>query len=47
MRKWINSMEKTIIDGGNGEKRLFSLERENMCLERMKTENNADSNSSK
>ena len=40
-------MEKTIIDGGNGEKTSLSLEIEKTCLERMKKGNNADSNSSK
>ena len=47
MRKPINSMEKTIIDGGNSEKRPSFLERKKTCLVRMKKENNAYSYSNK
>ena len=47
MRKSTSLMENTIIDGGNGEKIPLYLERDKTCLERMKTENRADSSSIK
>ena len=40
-------MEKSIVDGGNGEKKPFSLERRKLALKGLKKENKANSNSSK
>ena len=39
--------EKTIVDGGNSEKKAIVLGEGKTCLERMEKENNANSNSSK
>ena len=47
IRKSISSTEKTIVDGGNSEKRPWSLERDKTRLEGMKKENNVKSNSIK
>ena len=47
IRKSIILMEKSIVDGGNGEKKPFSLERRKLALKGLKKENKANSNSSK
>ena len=44
--KSIGSMEKTVVDCGNGEKKAIVFGGKKTCLERMKKGNNADSNSS-
>ena len=38
---------KSIVDGGNGEKKPFSLERKELALKEIKEENNAKLNFSK